>query len=208
MSTLLGSIFSGGTSTRTPFRIYENEYLLSNQDEVAQQQYLAVQFDAMMDFAFKNSVNVASEPLENMQFSSDNIQTNPYDLFVTGAMSKIITRNTNTTQDILNTQSIVESQLSEYLDSTTLLCVVQHPPLFRIYPNLKLLTIAYDFTADKQNLIVFMTFKQIRQTTADYGALQPSQLSNPTNASTVSNGNVSPQSATAPNAANLGTGGT
>jgi hypothetical protein len=191
--SFIDSIISRNKRQPQPFTIYENAYLTSEQDEIAQQQYKAITFTGMLDFAYKNQVNIAYEPLENSNFSSDSLQTTPDDLFVTGVVAQEIKNSSYTADDILQDQAQVEAQLNTYLKNTTLLCITVHPPIFKIYPNLHLISIAFDLTPDKTNLVAYMTFRTIRMTSTQYGGLQQNQVKNPNNTSQVNNGTVSPQ---------------
>ena len=194
--SFLNSIISNSNRQQVPFTIYKNAYLTSAQDEIAQIDNAAITMTGFYEFDYTNQVNVAFEPLENSDFSSDSLQNNPFELVVIGTVSKEIKNSTYTANKVLEDQAIVETALNQYLNSTTLLCIIPHSPLFRVYSNLKLLKINYGLTADKSNLVPYISFRQIRQTTPEYGGLVQSQVSNPTTASAVNNGNVNTVSPT------------
>jgi hypothetical protein len=188
--SFLNSIISNSNRQQIPFTIYKNAYLTSEQDEIAQQTNAAITMTGFYEFDYTNQINVAFEPLENSDFSSDSVQNNPFELVVVGTVSKEIKNSTYTATKVLEDQAIVEAALNQYLNSTLLLCIIPRSPLFRVYSNLKLLKINYGFTADKSNLVPYLSFRQIRQTTPEYGGLVQSQVANPTAASPVNNGNV------------------
>lgn len=188
--SIINSIISRNNKQQVPFTIYEQAYLTSEQDEIAQQQYSAITMTGFYEFGYSAEVNIAFEPLENSQFSSDSIQTTPFQIFCVGTLSQVIKKKGYNAADILQDQADFETAMNKYLTNTTLLAIVPSAPLFRIYQNLKLLSFRYDFTADRTNLVVYMTFRQIRQTTTQYGGLTQNQVANPNNSSVVNNGNV------------------
>lgn len=190
--SFLNSLFVRDKKKHVPFVIYENAYLTSNQDSIAQQQYTAISMTGYYEFGFKNQVNIASEPLENSQFSSDSIQNTPYDIFIIGVVTQQIKNRSYTAQDVLKDAKVVEAAFEKYLNDTTLLAILPSAPLFKIYSSLHLVNYAYDFTPDKTNLLVYATFRQIRQTTTQFGGLSQSDITNPENSSVVDNGNVNP----------------
>jgi hypothetical protein len=194
--SFLNSIISNSNRQQVPFTIYKNAYLTSAQDEIAQVDNAAITMTGFYGFDYKNQVNVAFEPLENSDFSSDSLQNNPFEISVIGTVSQIAKNSTYTATKVLEDQAKVEASLNQYLNSTSLLCIIPHSPLFRTYSNLKLMSIDYGFTPDKTNLVCYINFRQIRQTTPEYGGLVQSQVSNPTTASAVNNGNVNTVSPT------------
>lgn len=188
--SILNSIISRGNKQQIPFTIYENAYLTSPQDEIAQQQYAAISMTGFYEFGYSAEVDIAFEPLEDSQFSSDSIQTTPFQVFCIGTLSQLIKNRNYNAETVLQDQAQLEAAMNTYINNTTLLVIVPNAPLFRIYQNLKLLNFRYDFTPDRTNLVIYMTFRQIRQTTPQYGGLLESQVADPLDASAVNNGNV------------------
>lgn len=177
---LAGNLFnfiSGFNRTSSKFALYTMESL--NSASPVQ----AIIFDGIMDLSYKNQINVAYEPLENSQFSSDSWQDTPYTLKIT-----VVNKSTGT-PNISNSITSLET----YLHNTTILAILQIQPLYSPYLNLKLIDYGYGQNINQTIPFFAMTFQEIRTTTTKYGGLQQNQVSNPNNSSQVDTGLNAPQ---------------
>lgn len=185
------------SASENNFYIYTNAVLNPPSNVTNNTAAQAIRFTNLYDVAYKNQVNVAYEPLENSQFSSDSYQDTPFTLFLTGIVSPIALsatyNNANYIQELQNTSN----QLEQYLESTTLLTVVQSRPLFRQYANMKLISVSYSLDPNHTNLVAYLSLQEIRMTnTVQSGQLQQNQVANPANSSQVDNGQQLPQTPT------------
>lgn len=172
------------------FNIYTNAVTNPAADSIDNAANVAITFNSLKDIAYKKQVNVAYEPLENSQFSSDSLQQTPYTLFLTGIAAPFANSPDYTNDDYLASLTAVINQLEQYLLNTTLLTIIQSKPLFTTYPNLKLTSYSYDLSPDRTNLKAYLTFQEVRIVdTTQYGTLPQDQLTNPANASAVPAGN-------------------
>lgn len=192
--SVLDNIF--GTPQNTVFNIYTNDVSQLNPASTD----IAIQFGSLYDFMYTNQVNVAYEPLENSQFSSDSVQDTPFTLAITAIYAPVATSITNANTTMRSQINAVIEQMKTYLYGTTLLTILQTRPLFDIYQNLKLTMFNYELTNQNTVLYARMTFQEIRTTTAQYSGLQQNKVSDPQNTSQVPIGNVTPVT---PNVTNL-----
>lgn len=185
-------IFSANVPTFT-FTIYTNQAVQPEQEDADISQFAAITFNCLYDLAFKHSVNVAYEPLENSQFSSDSLQQTPFTIFMTGIQAPFANSRSYSNDDYLDSLEDVSNQLEQYLTEGTLLTIIKERPVFTAYNNLKLTSYSYDLSPEHNNLKAFCTFQEIRVVdTTQFGTLQQSQVSNPVNSSPVNNGAQSP----------------
>ena len=184
-------------ATRYTFYIYTNDVLNNPGDDINTTANIAIQFNTLHDLAYKNTVNVAYEPLENSQFSSDSLQNNPFTLMLTGIVAPISQGAGYSNEDYRNELNRTIVQLQTYLQNTTLLTILKEKPLFDQYSNLKLTSFTYDITPDHNNLVAYCTFQEIRiVTSSQYGSLTENEVANPANTSQVNDGIQNPQEPT------------
>lgn len=199
------SIIAGNPKkSNISFTIYTNEVLNNTGDDAQIAQYAAITFDALMDFEYTNQVNIAYEPLENGDFSSDSLQNTPYSFSCTGVCAPLADKKGYKWSDLQQKISDVINQIETYLQNTTILTILKNKPLFQIYDNIKIVKWTYSCNPERTVLFANLTFQQIRITETQYSSSAPvntfgnaplqtlpqNQLANPTNASQINNGMV------------------
>lgn len=151
----------------------------------------AITFDSLNSLGFTNKVNIAYEPLEAGGFSSDSIQGTPYSLMIVGIRAPVASRVGYTNQDFIYEIRDTLKSIDEYMKNTTFLTILQERPVFDEYSDIKITSYNYDINPESNILKCYMTLQEIRLTETQYGALPQNKVSNPANASTIDNGNVS-----------------
>lgn len=199
------SIIAGNPKkSNISFTVYTNEVLNNTGDDSQLSQYAAINFDSVMDFEYTNQVNIAYEPLENSDFSSDSIQNTPYTFSCTGICAPLADKKGYTWADLQKKISDVIDQIETYLQNTTILTILKNKPFFQIYENIKIIKWTYACNPERTVLFANMIFQQIRITETQYSSqapantfgnaplqtLQQGQIANPTNASQINNGFV------------------
>lgn len=191
----IDSFLSAGPARQNTFVIYTNE-VLQSQDSIQQLAQSAITFTSLHDITYTNQVNIAFEPLENSQFSSDSLQDTPYTLNLSAKYTPWANIPGFTYKDGQNQLNYVANTLDKYLHNTTLLTLLKIRPLFVQYTNLHLTNVAYSLTPHNSTLHAILSFLQIRQTTPLYGELDFAQVNNSQNAGTLNSGLIFPQTPT------------
>ncbi len=194
--SFLGQLTSTFTTDKTEneFWIYTNDVLDPAADEITLEASKAIKFNTLYDLAYKSQVNIAWEPLENSQFSSDSLQDTPDTIFLTGIVSPFSRSRDYTNEDYRAELERTVDQLKEYERNLTLLTIIRERPLFQFYTDLKIVSFSYSLDPNHNNLRAYVGFQQIRITdSTQFGSLAQAQVADPANASQVNNGLQSAQ---------------
>lgn len=175
------------------FFIYTNDAIVAAADTTSNNDAIAIAFNNLYELDFENKVDIAWEPLENGQFSTDSIHNNPFILKLTGIVCPLAKSASYSNEDYRNELNKTIIQLNTYLQNTTILTILNNRPLFDQYSDLKLKSYKYSVTPNHSNLIAHLEFQQVRMVTStQYGSLQQNQVANPANTSQVNNGQQTP----------------
>jgi len=187
-----------GNNPVASFTIYTNE-ALQPADDADLSDYEAINFSAMRDFQYSQQNNIATQPLENGEFSQDSIEGSSYHIMITAIYSPTYVAGYSNADMRADCGNVLK-QLEEYKNNSTLLTLLQTRPLFRSYDSVKLFKYTHELTSNNQILVAHLDFLQIRITdTTLNGGINGNQVDNPDYSSSKDNGIQQPKAPTSGN---------
>lgn len=166
---------------------------------------LILKFDSYVDNSYHNSNGIAYEPVEDGSFTSDSKQDTPFIISVTAIFvikDRKDPRNSNNVLSVFD----IQNKIADLTKSATVVSVLLQPfvkndssnneywQYGKFYQNICLASFDYQNTPDQLELRANLTFQQIRLTNTQYTNVQ--NTANPTDSSTVNQGQVQPESDT------------
>lgn len=177
----------------------DNFYILTNDTNNTK----LISLTALNKLEFNQTCNVAYEPLENGQFSSDSKQVSPFNLPIVA--TKMPIADTPMTTDEMNT--VISDTINALRTLEIGTQIVKIVSRYQVFGDLILTTFNFKRDAARDTgLWAELTFQQIRMTTTQTAVLPASKVSNKQNASPTTSGQQQTQdtSVLAKNFPNLG----
>lgn len=179
-----------------PFIIYEIDALTAT-TPAELEQYIAIAFDAVYNYGYRNETKIPYQPLENGAYTTDSVLDNPFTLRATGAITMAF--DNSVVSDYSSIEDVTDNLLY-YLQSLDQVAIIKTQPFFTTYSPMHLVSFEYEVSPDNITLYADMTFQEVRS--ASEGSITPGQstlnngktVSNPTNTNIQDGGIVAPNS--------------